>query len=231
MVVCQTERARRRECMIKPIFRQSKWLASLIILVIATTPIASCTAANQTPNISNLTADYEGEVYPTDSFQIECDASDPDEDDLAYAWTVSGGTISGVGSTVTWTAPEGPGTYTIAVQVSDGREGIDTEELTIEVVDPNQHPIIESLTTDCPRLRQTVVATIVCMASDPDGDVLDYEWSVDRGEIEGTGHTVTWLSPDEYGKFEITVIVTDGRGGHAYEVIELNVCSCGDACQ
>ena len=218
--------------MIKPIFGQPKWLASLIILVIAITPIASCTAANQLPSISSLTADYEGEVNPTDSFQIECDASDPDEDELVYSWTVSGGTISGGGSTVTWTAPEDLGTYTITVQVSDGREGMATEQLTIEVVAPNQHPVIESLTTDCPRLRPTVVATIECIASDPDeGDGLDYEWSVDRGKIEGTGSTVTWLSPDDYGKFEITVTVTDGRGGHAYEVIELNVCSCGDACQ
>lgn len=217
--------------MIKPIFRQPKWLASLIILVIAITPVTSCTTANQLPNISSLTANYEGEVNPTDSFQIECDASDPDGDELAYAWTASGGIISGVGSTVTWTAPEDLGTYTIAVQVSDSREGIATEQLTIEVVTPNQHPVIESLTTDCPRLRPTVVATIVCMAYDPDGDELDYEWSVDRGKIEGTGSTVTWLSPDDYGKFEITVTVTDGRGGHAYEVIELSVCSCGDACQ
>ncbi|MEW6202496.1 MAG: PKD domain-containing protein, partial [bacterium] len=39
---------------------------------------------------------------------------------LTYTWTPSAGTISGSGSTVTYTAPSTEGTYTIALTVSDG---------------------------------------------------------------------------------------------------------------
>lgn len=218
--------------MIKSILRQSKWLASLIILVIAITPIASCASANQLPVISSLIANYEGEINPSDSCQIECVASDQDEEDeLSYTWTAYGGTILGEGPTVTWVAPDTFGTCTIKVEVSDGKDGIATKQLNIQVSAPNNPPFIENLTTDCPRIRPSVSATIVCAASDPDGDELNYTWSAERGGISGEGSTVTWTAPPGYGDCIITVTVTDGRGGEASETVKIQVCGCGDACR
>lgn len=219
--------------MIKPIFRQSKWLTGLIILVIAIPPIASCTPPNRMPVISSLTADYEGEINPVDSCQIECVASDPDEDELSYTWTAYGGTISGEGATVTWVAPDFLGTCIIRVEVSDGRDGIDTEQLTIDVLAPNQPPVIEKLTTDCPRVRPSHSAIITCVASDPDRDTLTYTWAADRGTIDGEGAEVTWIAPNDYSTGEgyiITVTVSDGRGGEVNNEISIIVCGCGSAC-
>jgi hypothetical protein len=54
---------------------------------------------------------------------ITCTASDPDGDTLSYEWSATGGTISGSGSSVSWTAPNTAGTYTITVTVSDGHGG------------------------------------------------------------------------------------------------------------
>ena len=216
--------------MIKPIFRQSKWLASLIILVVATFLIGGCTLANQLPVISSLIANNEGEINPGDSRQIECIASDPDEDELSYSWTASGGTISGVGLTVSWTAPDAPGTYTIRVEVSDGRDGIATEQLTIDVLAPNNTPVIESLTTDCPRVRPTRTAIIECITRDKDGDELTYIWTASSGTISGEGPTVSWTAPDELGTYTVTVTVTDGEGGEASDSISIIVCVCGSAC-
>jgi hypothetical protein len=61
-------------------------------------------------------------------------ASDPDGDTLSYSWTATGGTISGVGSTVTWVAPSAEGTFTISVAVDDGKGGTDTATVAISVV-------------------------------------------------------------------------------------------------
>lgn len=225
--------------MIKPTFGKSKWLASLIILVITFLPIASCTPPNQLPVISSLTADCEGEINPGDSCQIECVASDPDEEDeLTYTWTAYGGTITGQGATVTWTAPDMYGICTIKVEVSDDRNGLATELVNIEVSIPNSPPVIDDLTTDCPRVRPSHSATITCVASDPDGDELTYTWSADRGNISGEGNIATWIAPSDYGNYTITVTVSDGRGGEATSSWITNsqkdgmiiVCGCGGAC-
>jgi hypothetical protein len=44
---------------------------------------------------------------------IECFSSDPDNDILTFTWSSFVGTISGNDSSVTWTAPDIPGNYSI----------------------------------------------------------------------------------------------------------------------
>ena len=131
--------------MMRAVSSQLKWVASLILLVVATLIIGGCAPANQPPVISNISAN-EGEINPAGSCQIECIASDPDEDELSYIWSTDGGNISGEGSIVTLIAPDAPGAYTIVVKVTDGREGEATTHLTIDVVAPNQPPVIEVVT-------------------------------------------------------------------------------------
>jgi hypothetical protein len=224
--------------MIKQIFRQSKWLVSCsisVVLVVATLLTSGCPAANQLPVISDLAVNSEGDISPGVSYQIECTASDPDGDELTYAWSTDGGYISGVGSTATWTTPDEPGAYTITVIVADDREGIATKQLTLNVLAPNQPPVIESLAAEWVRLKKASNTPVTCIASDPDGDELTYEWSaVDAdgspaGNITGEGSVVTWVAPNDYGKYTFTVTVSDGRGGEATSSVDIIVCSCGSA--
>ncbi len=220
--------------MMKPIFSQSKWLAILIIPAIATLLLSGC-PANQPPVISDLTVNSEGEINPGVSYQIECTASDPDGDELIYSWLANGGHISGIGSTVSWTVPNEAGDYIITVEVSDGREGIATEQLTLNVLTPNQPPVIESLAAEWGRLKKASNTPITCVASDPDGDELTYEWSAvnadgsPAGNITGEGSVITWIAPNDYGNYTITVTITDGRGGEASQSVNVTVCSCGNA--
>ena len=95
--------------MIKPVSRQSKWLAALILVTIAALLISGGCVANQLPIISSLAMVTEGEINPGVTAQISCTAVDPDEDELSYTWTADGGTISGSGATVYWIAPEATG--------------------------------------------------------------------------------------------------------------------------
>ena len=215
--------------MIQPVSRKSKWLSALILVTITALLISGGCVANQLPIISSLALVTEGEINPGATAQLECAALDPDEDELSYTWSADGGTISGSGATVSWTAPDELGTYTVTVEISDG-DNIVTDQLSITVAEPNNPPVINSLTTDCPRVKQAGTGTITCEASDPDGDELTYSWSAERGNISGEGGEVTWVAPSEYGTFIITLTVTDGRGGEATDTISIIVCTCGSAC-
>jgi hypothetical protein len=90
--------------------------------------IAAMDRPNHPPVISGLTIDgapplnentAKGWVTKT----INCNAGDPDGDQLSYSWIATGGHISGEGSTVSWTSPGVYGDYTVTVVVSDGRGG------------------------------------------------------------------------------------------------------------
>lgn len=86
------------------------------------TPIsitADVTVANRAPVISSLVADPTS-INTGGTSTITCTASDPDEDTLTYTWTKTGGTITGSGSSVTYTAPDTEGTYIVSVTVFDG---------------------------------------------------------------------------------------------------------------
>ena len=58
-------------------------------------------------------------VAPGGSLQLNCLAFDPNNGALSYAWTASGGSISGSGSQVEWAAPPMEGIFQIEVAVTD----------------------------------------------------------------------------------------------------------------
>ena len=216
--------------MIKPVSRKSRWLAGLILVTITALLIGGGCTANALPVISSLAIVTEGEINPGATAQIECNATDPDDDELSYTWSANGGTISGSGATVSWQAPTLTGTYTVTIEVSDGDDSA-TDQLAITVLAPNNPPVIESLSTNCPNgVKPAKTGDFTCVASDPDGDELTYTWEAERGSISGEGPEVTWTAPGEYGNYAITVTISDGRGGEDSESIQIRVCTCGSAC-
>ena len=64
---------------------------------------------------------------------------------------------------------------------------------------------------------------IICIATDRDGDELSYNWSINGGEINGAGATVNWTAPLSSGSYNVTVIVTDGRGGMVIDYVTVTV--------
>ena len=81
--------------------------------------------ANWPPTITSLVADADW-TTPSGSLHLTCTASDPDDDELSYEWSTSGGNISGTGAAVNWTAPEEVGIYHVTVVVTDGHGMEDT---------------------------------------------------------------------------------------------------------
>jgi hypothetical protein len=64
---------------------------------------------------------------------------------------------------------------------------------------------------------------IVCNATDGDGDALTYYWSTSAGAISGEGAMVTWIAPNSVGSYNVTVTVTDRRGGEAMKQVSIEV--------
>jgi hypothetical protein len=166
---------------------------------------------NQPPVISSLVA-ANMQLYPSGNTGIQCVAQDADGDQLGFKWACTGGSFSGVGSTVTWQAPGAYGTYDITVTVEDSKGGSAQASLTM-TVGANQPPVISSLTADPSGVLYGGRATLTCIATDPDGDVVRYGWEPSEGSITGVGNKVTWLAPGTGGNYNVTVIVSDGKGG------------------
>ncbi|PIP19818.1 MAG: hypothetical protein COX41_00830, partial [Candidatus Omnitrophica bacterium CG23_combo_of_CG06-09_8_20_14_all_41_10] len=82
--------------------------------------ILSVADVNRVPIVISITANPTT-VNTGGTATITVDASDEDTGDvLTYVYSCTGGTISGTGNTVTWTAPNTAGDYTITVYVNDG---------------------------------------------------------------------------------------------------------------
>lgn len=88
---------------------------------------------------------------------------------------------------------------------------------------PNNHPVISELEAESARVALSGVCEIGCVAVDADGDDLTYTWSADGGTFSGEGPAITWLAPSVPGAYNITVTVTDGKGGEATAQLAIEV--------
>ena len=87
----------------------------------------------------------------------------------------------------------------------------------------NHRPAIISLEADPERVEPSRTCQIVCNATDSDADGLSYGWSADGGAISGEGAAVTWTAPGAVGSYNVTVIVSDNRGGTATDYVTVTV--------
>lgn len=87
----------------------------------------------------------------------------------------------------------------------------------------NQPPVISSLEAKYINVDPRAASEIRCLASDPDGDELDFKWSCTGGDLSGAGTVVTWRAPNSYGDYHVMVIVEDTNGGSAQAILTLSV--------
>jgi len=174
---------------------------------------------NEPPAIISLGA-QPNSVIPSGSCQITCHAIDPDDDELSYSWSASGGSISGTGATVNWTAPDSGGSYKVTVTVTDSRGGEAMSQVTVTVGAP---PIVTSLVAAADWITPSGSVQVTCNATDPDGDELTYEWTATAGNISGTGPVADWTGPQEVGIYDITVVVKDSHGDSATDSLHISV--------
>ena len=200
----------------------------------------SCTTTGW-PAIASLRAEADW-TAPLDSLRVTCSASTPGGGALSYEWSASGGSISGTGSVVDWTAPQQVGMYDITVVVTNSQGRKADESLTIVVSNgppPNIQDVIVTardheylkVVASGYRAAKTYEYELECTASGTNGELV-YEWSCDGGEISAMSEDqamITWTAPDRSGNTRVTVKVFDGAGNWVSRTILFDVVSC-DSC-
>ncbi len=87
---------------------------------------------NDAPQILSIEKS-EPYVGPAGSVSLTANVFDSNNDPLTYTWSASGGSLSGSGSTVNWTAPAAEGIYQITLDVQDD-EGLSASATTTMLV-------------------------------------------------------------------------------------------------
>ncbi|MGE7825096.1 Ig-like domain-containing protein [Paenibacillus sp. NPDC093718] len=174
---------------------------------------------NEPPNQPPVTENYDVTTEKDASVTGSVYGTDPDGDTLTYAIESNpkhGSVI--VNPDGTWEYVPDPGYVgpdIFTVTVSDGKGGVTTSTVTVNVTDkPNKPPIAsdENVTTE----KDTSVTGDV-YGTDPDGDPLTYI----PGKQPGNGTVIvkpdgSWIytpDPGFVGEDRFTVIVDDGKGG------------------
>jgi len=182
-------------------------------------------ATNRPPTAScstdvNSIIQGSGEAVP-----VRANASDPDGDSLTYTWSASGGHVEGTGSVARWSAGDAaPGVYTITARVDDGHGGNASCSANVRVEPrPNRPP-----TVTCSADRTTVlpgeIVNVSADGSSPEGYAIEYEWKSNGGRISGSGSRVQFDTTGlASGSYAVTARATDGHGGAADCVEDINV--------
>jgi hypothetical protein len=196
---------------------------------VAETPPAPAPVGNQPPVISSFTA-ASNQTYPGGTVNLQSVVSDPNNDNINFQWTSTGGSFVESGrANNTWRAPNVVGNYQIKLAVDDGKGG--TAEATLPIaVSTNHPPVISSLKADPSSLQFSSGTTLTCIASDPDGDPLQYKWEAKDGTLSGTGNVVSWLSPStRAADYSIFVTVSDGKGAETRQELVIPVSGVSSA--
>jgi predicted secreted protein len=179
------------------------------------------TKANAAPSVASISANPQT-ISPGQTSTLSVSASDPDGDSLDYQWSVTGNwSVSGSGASATVTAPSDYGTTgVITVKVTDGFGGSATGTTTLSTRD-NGAPIIGSLSPNPPTVAPEGTTRVVVDARDPNGDPLNYNWSLPSGWTRKSGsnpapNELVLQAPNAYGQQQpVGVTVDDGQGGSA----------------
>ncbi len=177
------------------------------------------TVDNYPPRIKGM-GSKERVILKAGSTNLYCAAEDRDGDQLEYIWNTADGTITGSGSSVTWTAPDAEGTFDIVCRVEDGRGGVAVDTVSVEVVAfiPTD-PVIINLTARPGKIDLGATSELTCSAYDPDGGDLTFTWYAEEGSISGDDSVVVWTAPNYEGNFSVACTVENQSGGNAIDSV------------
>jgi RHS repeat-associated protein len=161
----------------------------------------------------------EIEVIGGQKYQYQVKAEDINGDTLTYKLLSApdGMTINPSTGLVSWTtALDGVGNYQLAIEVSDGRGGITQQDFNLAVINtsPNRPPVFVSNPLVGAMIGDKYQYTAI--AKDADNDSLVYNLrSAPTGlTIDANTGMLSWTpNGSQLGTFDVSLEVTDGRGG------------------
>ncbi len=166
-------------------------------------------------------------VVENNALSFTANATDSDGDTLIWSTSElpAGAGFNTSTRVFTWTPDyTQAGSYPVTITVSDGKNGVDSETITINVNNNNRLPVLSALVN-----KTTIEGGIVSFslsASDPDEDTLSY--SIDPMPTGATFNSqyrsFIWFPDyDSAGVHELTVTVTDPHGGSDSDTMTITV--------
>jgi hypothetical protein len=195
----------RRNARTEPIINQAPSVASV-------TPSMTSVLRPCPPGTSSTTC------TPTASeVTLVANATDPDNDQLLYTWSVTGGRLSGEGRQVTWDLTGvANGTYTATVEVNDGNQHTANGSTTVTVADcsgcvepPKPCPTVS---VSCPSDIEAGQPITFTASVTGEGGPWTYNWSVSAGTIS-SGQGTSTITVDTAGLGSQSVTATVSIGG------------------
>jgi hypothetical protein len=186
---------------------------------------------NQAPVITAVTTSISGILRPCpppttsetctptgDEVTLTANATDVDNDQLLYTWSVTGGRLSGEGRSVTWDlSGVANGTYTATVEVNDGNQHPVNSSATVTVADcpdcRRPPPPCPSVSVSCPNdVDPGEPITFTASVTDGEaGATWTYNWSVSAGTItSGQGTSTITVDTANLGGQSVTATVNIG---------------------
>jgi hypothetical protein len=169
---------------------------------------------------------------PTGSeVKLTANATDPDNDQLLYTWSVTGGKLSGEGREVTWDLTGvANGTYTATVEVNDGNQHTASGSATVTVAEcPGcevPKPPCPTVSVSCPDAVD--VGSPITFTASVTGEGAPtsptFNWSVSAGTIS-SGQGTSTITVDTTGLGGSTVTATVSLGGLDPSCSATNSCS------
>lgn len=186
---------------------------------------------NQPPTVSSITPSMASILRPCPPGQssatctptgsevtLVANASDPDNDQLLYTWSVTGGRLSGEGRQVTWDlSGVANGSYTATVEVNDGNQHTANGSTTVTVADCTgcvpPPPPCPTVSVSCPTdvdADQPITFT-ASVSGGAEGASWTYNWSVSAGTISsGQGTSTITVDTNNLGGQSVTATVSIG---------------------
>jgi outer membrane autotransporter protein len=200
------------------------------------TVLITVNAPAPVPPTANAGADRvvdDTDRAPGENVTLDGSAStDPDGSITNYAWSRLDGESSeslGSSSSPTLRAPLRDGANTIRLVVTDnsGRTAEDTVLITVNApaaVPPTANAGDDRVVNDTDGQAGETVTLDGSASSDPDGNIVNYAWSLVNGESSeslGSGPTLQARLPD--GANTIQLVVTDNSGNAASDTVLITV--------
>jgi len=183
-----------------------------------------------------LTAIGPQSVNELSALTFTATATDANDDPLTFSLGVGAPSGAGItsGGAFSWMPSEaqGPGTYDITVVVSDGQGGTDSEQFEVTVAEVNIAPTITTIADKS--VNELSLLSFSASAIDPDLPANTLTFSLGVGAPSGAGITsggvFSWTPSEAQGPgtYEITVVVSDGKGGTDSEVFSVDVAEVSD---